>query len=260
MNTVFQDLGLKVGRFIQDRGFPDNYFIFDLETSGFSRQNDLITQIGWAIVRDRRIVDNQALTLNWTRYINVDQMWLEWRLGELETTFRRQGKPYHLTYEVLAASPTDPIEALQTLDALLAAVGRDAEWIVGHNVAIFDTNMFDAHRARFLDLEPVDWRSDSIFDTGLFIKAAQLDRYPSPAEPLDKFFRAIAGVRARGVLWALDRYCVPTFDLDTRFGVDVAQCHDAGYDCKVNHYLFEALREIGEAYGQENGPTQQKLF
>lgn len=260
MNVVFQDLAPAIGRFIQERGFPDDYFLFDLETSGFSREKDLITQIGWAIVRDRQIVNNQALTLNWTRHPGIDQMWLEWRLSALEAAFQKQGKPYHLTYEVLAASPTDPIEALQVLDALLDVVVRDKEWVVGHNLAIFDMSVFDAHRARFLDLGAVDWFRDGIFDTGLFVKASQLDRYPGQGEILDEFFRKIAGTRARGVLWSLDRYCIPTFDLDTRFGIDTMLCHDAGYDCKVGHHLFETLREIGEAYGQEKGPVQQRLF
>ena len=261
MNMVFQDSAPMISRFIRDRGFPDDYFLFDLETSGFSRENDVITQIGWAIVRDRQIVDNQILTLNWTRYPGIDQMWLEWRLSELEATFRQQGKPYRLTYEVLAASPTDPIEAIRVLDTLLDTVVRDREWIIGHNLAVFDTTMFDAHRARFLDLGSIDWFGNGIFDTGLFVKAMQLGRYPSSGESLDEFFRKVGGTRARGVLWSLDRFCIPTFDLDTRFGIDVEQCHDAGYDCKVSHHLFEVLREIGETYGQEEGgPAQQRFF
>lgn len=260
MNVVFRDPKPLIGRFSRERGFPENYFIFDLETSGFSRDNDVITQVGWAIVRDRQIVDNQALTLNWTRYAGMDQMWLEHRLVDVADAFRRQGKPYHLTYQALAASPHDPLDVLTVLLTLLDDTVAADEWIVGHNLAIFDTGVVDAHCRRFLKRKPVAWRPNRIFDTGLFLKAAQLGRYPSPMETLAEFFRAVAGVRAKGVKWALDKYCIPAFGLDTRFGVDVQKCHDGGYDCKVNYHLFEAMREIGEAHGQKECETQGRLF
>jgi DNA polymerase III epsilon subunit-like protein len=247
MNAVFQeDMRPLFGQFSQDRGFPDDYFLFDFETSGFSRQDDVITQIGWAIIRGRQIVDNQSLTLNWQMHPGMNQMWLEWRLADLAVAYRKEGKPYRLTYKVLGESPYEPISTLQMFDELLASVLESNEWIIGHNLAIFDTGMMDAHRIRFLDAPPLEWPANRIFDTGLFVKAAQMGRYPSNGETLMDFFRSVSGLRAKGIFWALDKYCIPAFELDTRFGVDVSKCHDGGYDCRVNYHLFEAMREIGE--------------
>jgi len=249
MRSIFLDAQPALNQFGRSHGFPDNYFVFDFETSGFSREFDVITQLAWTIVRDRRVVDTQSMVLNWPRHPYISQSWLRGQLLKLAESYAEQGKVYRLTYDVLEESPYMPVDALSVFDTLLDSVIEDKEWLIGHNIAIFDTEMMDAHRIRFLGKEPIDWPEDRIFDTGLFLKAAQLGRYPRPGESLDSFFRSISGVRAKGVFWAMDTYCIPAFGLEERHGIDTSRCHDAGYDCHVNHLLFEAMREVGESTG-----------
>mgnify|MGYP002144108318 CR=1 FL=1 len=40
---------------------PDSYFAFDVETSGLSLKNDVVLQLGWAMVDDRKLVDSGAV-------------------------------------------------------------------------------------------------------------------------------------------------------------------------------------------------------
>src|SRR5271169_4387240 len=47
-------------------GFPNNYMVFDLETTGLNPARDLAVQIGYCLVKDGKPVDQMGVILNWT--------------------------------------------------------------------------------------------------------------------------------------------------------------------------------------------------
>lgn len=248
MNTAFRGQMAALGGFANTFTFPDDYFIFDLETTGFGFDQDYIIQVGWAIVRDRQIVDNDALVLNWTRHPGMNVQWLQDRLAYQAEEFAKQGKVHQLGFERIAASDVEPLDGLLVMQNLLRSTLQDNEWCMGHGAWRFDRRMIDSHQQRFFgNCNPVPWQPNSIFDTGLFVKAAQLNRLPTPTETMDDWFRKVSGIRSP-VKWAMDKFCIPTFGLADRCNIDPTKCHDAGYDAMVTHYLFETFREIGESY------------
>lgn len=246
MTTAFRMTSNTTARFIRE-GLPEDYLIWDVETTGFNESVDLITQIGWAIVRGRQLVNQESLLLNWTTMPGIDQQWLQDRLAKLCETFREKGATYYATYDKMAGGQS-PLLCLQVFEEVLAAAERAGDWTVGHNVACFDPRFVDSHRGRFLGLPPRDWERDQVFDTGLFVKAAQASLELRPEEALSAWWRRVAGTRVR-VKWSLDSYCIPAFGLAEKYGLDVRACHDAGYDCYVVHCLVEELRKIGNTNG-----------
>lgn len=246
MATAFRMTSNTTARLIRE-GLPEDYLVWDIETTGFNGAVDLTTQIGWAIVRNRQLVNQESLLLDWTTMPGIDQQWLRDRLAALCETFRERGSTYHATYDKLAGGQP-PLACLQILDTVLTEAEQAGDWIVGHNVACFDTRLTDGQRARFLGLPPRTWNPDRIFDTGLFVKAAQASLELRPGEALGDWWRRVAGTRVR-VKWALDTYCIPAFGLAEKYGLDLQSCHDAGYDCYVIHCLVEELRKIGNVNG-----------
>lgn len=227
------------------RVYPDNYFIIDTETSGFSTDNDFIVQVGWGVVRDRQLVDNDALVLDWTRHPDVDQQSLREKLAGLQKTYLEQGRTYHMTYEALQEG-VDPVEGLHVMMSLLHQALTAGQIVVGHGAWHFDKRMLDSHAKEYLNTD-IPWRRNSIFDTGLVEKASLLDLPPWPGEELDEWFKRVSGRRAKGIFWNLDRAVTTKYDLVPRFNLDMTQAHGAAFDCRLCYYLFETFRAFGEA-------------
>jgi len=245
MNTFFRT-DLSEDEFFSLIEFPENYFIFDLETCGFSPRKDLIVEVGWAVVRDRQIVNCEGMLLDWTRMPWVDQHWLRNQLLRVERAYTEKGRAWNIPYERLADEGVEPLEGLAVMGQLLHESVLDDEWIVGHNAWGFDRRMIDGATSRFLKLK-IPWKPGAIFDTGLMEKAAQLHRPQQPGESRDEWYGRVSANRA-SIQWNLDGHCVQKYKLVERFNLDLSEMHQAGFDCIFTHCLFETFRQIAEAY------------
>ena len=207
---------------------PDDYLVIDVETSGLHPGNDCIIQVGICPVRGRQpgdwhgiYVQRPGLKLN-PKVIEVT--------GITEKDLAEKGVPAKMVFA-------------EVFD--LFSWYRDKGFMfVGHNVAGFDCPFFENDLLR----NGFKWKFDhsEIIDTGGLVKGAQLETRFREKESLRDYWMRIRNIRARGVFWALDRYCIPTFKLDQKYGVDTKQAHDAGYDCWVTHLLFEEFRTMHE--------------
>ncbi len=126
---------------------------------------------------------------------------------------------------------------------------------VMHNGYNFDAPRLCTHFERWLNA-PLDFGPNSIWDTGMIEKACQLNSVPDPRETMRAWARRVGGVRAKGVMWALDAHCVPKYDLEARHGLATADAHGAGYDSYVTHLLFEHYRELALAYQPPSPPDR----
>src|SRR5262245_7188623 len=91
--------------------FPDQYIVIDLETSGFTRDKDLVVQIGFCEVRDGRPQRVESAVLDWTRYSGVNRAWLLDRLDYARLSCARRGVRFPWTWERVAQG-VRPILAL----------------------------------------------------------------------------------------------------------------------------------------------------
>ena len=224
---------------------PDNYFVADVETCGFSFDRDYIVEVGWAVIRDRTIRDNNGLLLDWTRHPGVDQDYLRSQLDKLQERFAGEGRTWYYPYERLRDEGVPPIEALHTYITLMYEYIAANEAIVGHGLYRFDRRMIDAHAQRFLQGYQLPWRQNTIIDTGLIEKAAQLVRNPWPAETLDEWMRRLNNASAAGVKWNL-AMCAQKYRLAERYNLDMRHAHIGGFDCRLTHHLLETFRELME--------------
>lgn len=224
-------------------GFPRNYIVIDVETTGLDFATNLVCQLGWAVVRNGQLADCNAAMLDWTRHPAVEQGWLRRSLDEVRGYFERKGNTFHFPYERLREEGGEPEEVLRFAADVLEDHISHGELTVGHNAWFFDRQMLDANVRRFLGGRTIPWQPNSIFDTGLVEKAAQINRPPYANETLDGWFRRVHATRSR-VAWNLENHCVCKYRLNERHPVEAGMAHDAGYDCKVTHWLFEAFGEL----------------
>lgn len=223
------------------KGFPDNYLVFDIETTGGKVGEDLIGQLGYAKVRDGVQVETGGVFLDWTRHPGVDQDWLRGRLARTTTHVADRNVHYQVTYERLQAG-MEPNEALRRYLTLFLENREAGFFLVAHNGYRFDVRFIEEHFSTFLDVE-FKFGDNELFDTGMLEKSSQARLVPTPGESMRDFFTRAGKGSSKGVQWSLSDFCVPKYRLDAKTGISVVDAHDAVVDCVFTRALFEEHRK-----------------
>lgn len=252
MNNLFPSTRDVIWALPMQRSFPDSYFIFDLETTGFAREHDVIVEAGWGIVHNRQLVDYGGVILDWTRYGDWNfRSWLRWRLDKVAREMAAQGRTYHFTYDRLAAEGVDPLQGMHDFVQLLWQFIGSSGFLVGHGIYYYDTSMIDGHTHRFMDGYELPWDMATILDTAIIEKATETNSLPWPEDGLDDWYKRVQGIRAKGIRWNLDGACAAKYNLAERFHLNMAEAHRAGFDCVLNYGLAETYRQIAFTHDQE---------
>lgn len=207
---------------------PDSYLVLDIETNGFNYNPsngtppDVITQIGYAAVQQRQLVANDAFLIKRPPGTMTGEA--------LEVT--------GITDELLQEHGRDPEEIYPKVLELIELYRSSGCMFMGHNFVGFDAHFIhhDFKRHGFT----CSFSINESIDTGSIFKAAQLGAQPSPFESLASFQMRIRNTRSR-VKWRLE-VAADILGLAQSHGVDMSEAHDAGFDCKVTHLVFEELR------------------
>lgn len=224
-------------------GFPRDYTVIDIETSGFDPASDLILNIGHVIVEDGVVVDRLDALLDWTRGDHVDPNWLYARMDRCQRQMASNGLEYKMSFDRLQTYGEDPIGVLQAYHDLIVAQRAANYAFVMHNGYNFDAPRLCTHFKRWLGLD-LEFGANEIWDTGMIEKASQLNAVPDPRESMRAWSRRVGGARTKGVKWSLDGHCVPKYDLVRRYNLNEADAHGAGYDSYVTYLLFETFRQL----------------
>ena len=231
--------------------FPNNYTVFDTETSGIDFAKDLILECGWCTTRGGQPESNSAVVLDWTRVDAIDQTWLQLRLAQLKrfVEFDRYGQPTgrtcHFNYDRLRDEGEDPFEVLSTYVGLIQDAMQRNEALAGHNAWWFDRQMIDGNLRRFMPERAINWGLNAIIDTGLIEKAMQINAPPWPGDNLQSWYQRVYQTRTRAA-WRLDGHCVPKYDLAARYNLTMDKAHTSDFDCLLVHYLIQTYRELAE--------------
>lgn len=206
------------------RRLPDEYLVYDTETSGTDPAKDRILQHGFAIVRGRQRVEMFS------------------QIVKHEGLVVPQGAAnvHGITTERMNKEGIPASEFLPEVYNTFKVYQQAGLMIVGHNMVAFDAPLLEMELLR--NGSPFKFGPDEIIDTGMLVKADRLGMYFNQNDSLRDFARRVAEVRARGVYWSLDRYCYDAFDLG-RSGIKKDAAHDAANDCALTHCLLETLRE-----------------
>lgn len=221
---------------------PKDYLAIDLETTGFSREHDMITQMAWVNVIDGRIVDQGCDILDWTPM--VDNYWLKRRLEDTTIKMAEKGDPFHMSAERMREEGRYPITVLdEWMDRMQKAV-RTGHPLAAHN-GTFDLSWICQAIFKRLGIElPLVKLNDLLWDTGTVEKASELGWLPSAKAPRTEWQHYVRNAHSR-IKWSQKR-CIEKYKLAERFGLNMDQLHDAGQDARVVHLLMEEYRRLAQ--------------
>lgn len=233
--------------------WPETYAAIDIETTGFSREKDLVLEFGHCLVRGREPADRGSLVLDWSDHPVVPDWWVRERLDKLARRMQQDGRPWRLTYDYMRAEGVRADRALPYVLEFLEALRGSGTLLVGHNAYSFDEEMLAANFEGFLGVDGFRFGENELFDTGAVEKASQCpddpEMLPRPGDTLESYFRRVVNRRVAGVKWSLDRHCLPKYGLAEKHGLDPSDCHSAGFDAYLTHLLMEEYRARVEADG-----------
>lgn len=246
MTWEFQDEAQVLEALSQQFEFPDTYLVLDCETTGFSKARDFMVEAGWTVVKDNQIAHVEGLLLDWSRVPYVDHGFIQSQLRRQAEDYAKINRPHYYSWERLCDEGEHPLEVIHAYSTLIYEhIKNDNSMIVGHGLWRFDREVIDSHTQRFLQGYLLPWKMNTIFDTGLLEKAAQMGRPPHPGDTLDEWLRKTNNANAK-VKWNLEGHCVPKYKLVERYGVDMRLMHTAGFDCVLIHYLLDTFRQLTE--------------
>jgi len=239
-------------RYFQKRfraGLPSNC-CWDLETTGFSRDDDLILEIGHCVVHDREPVHRMSTFLDWTRSKHVDQRWLKDKLDyvkkrvETDEDGKPTGKKFHISYDTLREQGIPPEEALEYYYDLFEQIHEGGGFFIGQNSYGFDVEFFASHTDEFLG-KMFEFNPDIMIDVGALEKSTQVGLIVFDDESLKTYFKRVAGYQRRGVKWNLE-FCADKYKLESLYGIDLEKLHGAAEDSYVCHLIYEEIRKLIE--------------
>lgn len=224
---------------------PTTYLVLDCETTGFSREQDYIIDVGWLAVQNNVIVDGGSCMLDWSR-VSVDHGYIQSQLLRQATEYGRVGRRHQYPYERLCREGEEPLQVLhEYVTRIYNYIAQKAGVIIGHGFWNFDREMLNAHTQRYFDGYVLPWQPNSIFDTGLLEKAAQSLIYPYAGETLDTWYHRVDDNHIR-VKYNLESHCVPKYRLVERYSVSADDMHTAACDCKLIYCLYDTYRQFTE--------------
>jgi hypothetical protein len=229
---------------------PNDYVCFDLETTGFRKDDDLIVEMGNCIVEQNAAQYYESHVLNWAdpKYRDVTPRdWVKWKLKKCAEQMAKAGRTCHMTIDRMEAEGEDPIEVLETYVEIFQEWRAPGHFFVGHNVLNFDASRIEFTTGEWLG-HPWVFQQQELFDTAAVEKAIVTGIEPMPGEPIYKYFKRVLDRPAPGVRWAMEPTCVEKYQLAAKYpDLNMDDAHSAGFDSMLVHLLFEEFREMADA-------------
>jgi len=227
--------------------WPDDYTCFDLETSGFSFDRDVIVEWGHCIVRDRQPTNRMGFIINWFGSGLIPDDYLDYQLRRVWREMAKVGRTFRVTPEIMRRDGVTPETGLNFIEDFLITLREGSEMLVTHNGWKFDVRMLTSHLHDFMGSD-FEFDPNHIIDTGAVEKASQIESdmraLPGEGETMKDYFTRIANWVLPGVKWNLDTWCMEKYDLARKYGANTEDAHAADYDAWLLHLLMEEFRVL----------------
>jgi DNA polymerase III epsilon subunit-like protein len=235
---------------------PTNLFVLDLETSDVDPLAGVIWQVGYHSVLNgvpaeqtpegaaiwlKQPVDKlKGATFEISRRRNALRgEEPDGRTVIKDDDYRKAEKAFIEEIYDKGVEPRDAIEAL----IAMVDNARDGRCILaGQNFVKFDCPWIE-YTAKYYGID-FKFPADGLLDTGMIIKAGVLGRRILAHQSYREFYTRVSEVRARGVYFAIERFCIPFWNMDEKYGIDTEKAHDAGYDCYITWLVIKELIEM----------------
>jgi hypothetical protein len=242
--------------------FPCDYMTFDTEFTGSNERDDLIMEVGHAMVEGGVVVDKLSVILNWYGHPGVTDTWLNYKLNNMRYIV---GPGWRLTPDVVQAEGISPIKALKFYHQLFDAWGNRGLPFVAQNGQTADERMLRGNFNRYIN-KPFELPPNGYFDTGAIYKATQiwnategeamnfkLSMMPHRTDTLKTYFNRVIHTRVSGVKWGLD-LILDHYGLIEKHSVTPEQMHSAGFDAMCLHWIMEEFRSRVHTTNVEENP------
>lgn len=240
---------------------PRKFMAFDLETTPpVEPPYGFIWQIGVCEVENGRPLAGQEHGK--ATYLKLSETVLLSNRFELDRRSKRLAETFHVSaYEAVKLAEEDYLETQKLLgvDPALGIANtvttmrqylKEGWPIIGQNLISFDCPFWKTECERKgVDF---DFPAEGVIDVGMIIKASKLGRRIMDRETSRDFYRQVGSTRAKGVYYAIERFCMPYWDLVARYKLDVSAAHDAGYDCFMTAIILHEL--LADARAEEVRP------
>lgn len=200
--------------------YPNNYVVWDLETTGFSFTDNKIIEIGAMIVENEEVVGTFEKLLNHGIEIPEEITKLT---GLSEKDLKENGEDPH---KVL----------LQFYDIL-----TESEMNITHNGFKFDIPfLVESLRPLLSGSDLIDFRKKMYresLDTAVLYKAKKLDKQRLWNQPFGEFAKEVMDIRAYGVKFNVGIAC-------EELGIDKSKVtqHRALGDVELTHEIFKKIK------------------
>lgn len=229
---------------------PSNYIVFDVESTGLDLSNDFVVQLGYAIVIDKELAECSCQVVDWTHNRPEDFCaWLENRMSVTKQSMesRNVGAFYKHSIARMKEFGVPAYDAFTHFMDITNFCKSHRFGFVAHNGIKFDQPMLDRN-VKHLRGETDGFTFDNInrryFDTMGLERGSQSRILPYPDDTWFSFTNRL--VHEGGRLYSsLDRHCAKKYDLVTKHSLH-GDAHEADFDCRLTHHLFEEFREMAE--------------
>lgn len=229
---------------VMHEGFPDNYLVLDIETTGNDLSKDVILEIGWCEVKDNKVITNNSVILDWERTPYVDPKWVKQRLKETKQRMEEEGKCFPFSVDSLS-SGVKPNNFFSLLLDKLKQVRHQDGVVVTHNGVRFDLPIISSHFHRVLNTN-YRFLPEEIWDTGALEKGHQLDELLCQGELPGDFAYRVLNRSNDKIKWNLHDHVIYKYDLANRFDLNLELAHTARYDAYITYLLFNEFRQLSE--------------
>lgn len=221
---------------------PGDYLVFDIETSGGSAEEDVVTQVGYVVVQGGHAVDSFEFVLGWPGSGLVDELQLRRRLEDTLWRSQQHGRVLPMSWERMQLEGVPPLDGLNDLFSLLESCQKSLVPLVAHGGYRFDCRMLLGADQRFAR-RGFQFSDNELYDTGSIERGSQTMAPLRPGETLAACCRRLLGGKQKAY-WNLHEHCASKYDLTARLPAPAAQSHNAGYDALLTHFLFEQFRDM----------------
>lgn len=216
---------------------PEKLLVIDCETTGLSAETDRVAQIGCTIITGDKHVSAGMLLETPMSWFSPDALRV--------TGFKQEDFDKH-------AVPRD--KGLTSFHKFYTGLLDEDYIICGQNLVRFDFQFLTAEFQR-LGLDFVIPRS--VIDTGIIVKAAQIEEFPEEGCSFTEYLNNVSNIYAKGIKWNLRPFCMTEFKLLEMLSEEQSQqlekrAHDACFDTLAVYLLVKRFREYAAQVSDDN--------
>ena len=221
--------------------WPDSYVCVDIESSGYSFDQDVITEWGHCLVEDGKVVDQLSLVIDWTGRTSPPDHWLQNRLRQVRQGMELAGRTCHMSYDRMTAEGVKPDEAFKFIRDFTTKLQQKRMPFVAHGGS-FDEKMLSANFLQFKYGNGYSF-GDVYIDTEAIEKASQIPDnvrvHPKASDTLREYFNRVKYTRITGLKSNMDEHCFTKYQFHEKHGIDKREMHAARMDSYCCHLLMQ---------------------